>query len=50
MKCTKCKHENNESGMINIKCLECRHQYPGQECYDKKPDLFEAKEEDNKDE
>lgn len=46
MKCEKCKNKSNNTKTINTECLRCRHQYPGQECFDKKPDLFEPKEEE----
>ena len=35
---------------MNINCLACKWQYPGQECFDRKFDLFEEDMENTEDE
>lgn len=38
--CRKCKNKCTTPGKMNISCLACKWQYPGQSCFNTKEDLF----------
>lgn len=46
--CRECVNKSNKKNTINIVCLECKWQYEGQDAFDRKPNLFVSKEDDNR--